>query len=171
MARVQQTKAMELGSKKRPMIIEEEYDRAMKTIEARTRKSVEASNKRIEEIRKKDMLALKEWDAMCVKPEVTSVIQPEGPSFNNPCYRCGGEDHHQRKCPKPMYCYECGDPNHIRPTCPWRSQQRRADWKADWTHDQRTRFRKWLRARKQGDSGSAFTLVRQPTPAEGTSGI
>ena len=160
---------MELDAKKRPMIIEEEYNRAMKIIEAMTRKSVEVSNKKIEEIRRKDMLILQEWEVISVKPEATSIIQPKGPSFRNPCYRCGGKNHHQKRCPKPMYCYECGDQNHIRPTCPWRSQQKRADWKADWTQDQRMRFHKWLRVRTQGNERKS--TQEQRSASEGTSGI
>ena len=108
-----QTETVELNSNKKPMIIEEEYDRAMKIIEARTRKSVAISNKKIEEIRRKDMMTCQEWEAMSVKPDVISIAHSKGPSFKNPCYRCGGKNHHQKRCPRPTYCYECGDYNHI----------------------------------------------------------
>ena len=75
------------------------------------------------------------------------------------CYRCGSADHLVRDCvPKNLgkiKCFGCGEYGHTKPQC--QKGEMSEAYKAATRDENRT--------------GRVFTLVRQPTASEGTSGI
>ena len=75
------------------------------------------------------------------------------------CYRCGSTDHLVKDCTSEksggIKCYGCGEYGHTRPQC--QKKEMSEAYKAATRDENRT--------------GRVFTLVRQPTAAEGTSGI
>ena len=74
-------------------------------------------------------------------------------------FKCGSAEHLVRDCvsenPGKIKCYGCGEQGHTRPQCP--KKEMSEAYKAATRDENRT--------------GRVFTLVRQPTASEGTSGI
>ena len=82
-----------------------------------------------------------------------------GSSSTRLCFRCGSADHLVRDCSSKIQgqvkCFKCGEYGHTKPQCP--KEEMSEAYKAATRDENRT--------------GRVFTLVRQPTASEGTSGI
>ena len=153
------------------MTVAEEWEEAMRILWDRTYHDIMITNNMIKSIRRRDRRRLREWETKFGKYEATPIAQPKGPSFTNPCYRCGGKDHHEKRCSRQAYCFECGDYNHIRSTCPWRVQQKQAEWKIDCTLVQREKLRKWCRALNKRDGRESTWGQKSAPKRKSASGI